>query len=83
MGILLLSSPADPSLEERGRRCFALPQHASKQPRAVCKRKMQALGSALLMILFLLCQDGRMWSCEHWVDSVPLTAGHVPSLGFC
>lgn len=63
VGTLLLSSPADPRLEERGKRCFALPQHASEQPRAVCKHKMQALGSALLVILLLLCQDGRMWSC--------------------
>lgn len=63
MGILLFSSPADPHLQERGKRCFALPQHASEQPRAVCKHKMQALGLALLMFLFLFCQDGRMWSC--------------------
>lgn len=61
--ILLVPSPADPHAEEREKRCFALPQHASEQPSAVGKHKMQALDSALLMILFLLCQDGKMRSC--------------------
>lgn len=51
------SNPADPCLEERGKCCFALPQPASEQPRAVCKHKM---GSALLVVLFLLCQDRRI-----------------------
>lgn len=70
MGILLISSAADPHREEeRGKRCFASPQRAREQPRAVCKHKMQALGSALLMILFLLCQD------------VPLTAVELLTLG--
>lgn len=62
LSVLLLSSPAGPCLEERGKHCFALPQYASKQPRAVCKHKMQVLGSALLVILFLLCLDRRMRS---------------------
>lgn len=39
---------------------------------------MQALGSALLVVLFLSGQDGRTWSSA---DSVPLMAGRVPSLG--
>ena len=42
-GILLFSSPADRHLEERGKCCFALPQHASEQPRAVWKHNVQVL----------------------------------------
>lgn len=53
-GILLSSSP------EQHQLCCALPG-TSGQPKAVCKHKMQVLGSALLMVLFL--QGGRMWSC--------------------
>lgn len=71
-------SSSDPAQHSPGYRVGGKvpPQQAAK---AGCKHKTKVLGSALLVALFLWGQDGRMRSSA---DSVPLVAGHVPSLGF-